>query len=147
MNTASHTGTAQNLGATVLRVSLGGLLLAHGLLKVYGFTIPGTVAFFGSLGLPPIAAYLTIFGEVAGGAALLLGVYTRLVALLTLPILLGATVAHAGNGWVFSNAGGGWEFPAFLVVTAVTVAIQGGGAYALKRLPVVDGYIPALLKA
>ena len=141
MNTSTH-----NHGAFVLRVALGTILLSHGLLKLLVFTVAGTVGFFESLGLPAIAAYLTIFGEVAGGAALLLGVYSRLTALLTLPILLGATWVHIGNGWVFNSQGGGWEFPALLVVLAAVVAIQGAGSFALRKLPVIDGFIPAPLK-
>ena len=119
------------LGTTLLRVTLGVILLAHGLLKVFVFTIPGTVGFFESLGLPAIAAYLTILGEIAGGIGLILGVYARLAAALSIPILLGAAWTHFGNGWVFSNEGGGWEFPALLAILAIIVAIQGAGAYAL----------------
>ncbi len=136
-----------NVGATLTRVSLGAILLAHGLLKLFVFTLPGTVAFFGSLGLPAIAAYLTIFAEVVGGVAILAGLYTRLAALLSLPVLLGSLWAHAGNGWLFSGEGGGWEFPALLVALAVAVAIQGGGAFALRRLPVIDAFVPQALKA
>ncbi|MGY9006978.1 MAG: DoxX family protein, partial [Alphaproteobacteria bacterium] len=99
-----------NHGAFLTRITLGGILLAHGALKMFVFTVPGTVEFFGSLGLPATVAYLTIFGEIIGGSALLLGIYPRLVALLSLPILIGATWAHVGNGWLFSNEGGGWEF-------------------------------------
>lgn len=121
-------------GAMLLRLTLGTLMMAHGLLKVYVFTVPGTVAYFESLGLPAVVAYMTLFGELAGGAALLAGVLTRLAAALSIPLLLGATWAHAGNGWVFSNSGGGWEFPAFLVATAIVVAVQGGGAYSLGRI-------------
>ena len=136
-----------NYGATITRLSLGVILLAHGLLKVFVFTIPGTVGFFESLGLPAIIAYLTIFGEIAGGAALIAGLYTRLTALLSVPILLGATWVHAGNGWVFSNQGGGWEFPALLVVMAIAVAVQGSGSFAFKTIPVIDKFIPTILKA
>ena len=136
-----------NYGATITRLSLGVILLAHGLLKVFVFTIPGTVGFFESLGLPAIIAYLTIFGEIAGGAALIAGLYTRLTALLSVPILLGATWAHAGNGWVFSNQGGGWEFPVLLVVMAIAVAVQGSGSFAFKTIPVIDKFIPTILKA
>lgn len=139
--------TAQDFGAFGLRVAFGVLLLAHGLLKVMVFTVPGTVDFFASLGLPAVIAYLTIFGEIAGGIALIAGVYTRLTALLTVPIMLGATWAHLGNGWVFSSNGGGWEFPALLGVIAGVVALQGPGAFALKRLPVIDEFVPAALKA
>lgn len=142
-----HT-TTLNLGAFLLRMSLGTLLLAHGLLKVLVFTLPGTVGFFSSLGLPPMAAYLTVAGELLGGFALLTGSYTRLTALLMLPIMLGATWVHTGNGWVFSSPNGGWEFPALLSMLTIIVAIQGNGAYALRlRLPILDTRLPAPLKS
>lgn len=118
--------------AFVLRVTSGLLFLAHGLLKVFVFTIPGTVGFFESLGLPAIFAYATIVGEIGGGLLLIAGIYTRLVALALVPILLGATWAHAGNGWVFSNAGGGWEFPLFWASVQVAIAAIGPGVYAVK---------------
>lgn len=138
--------SSQNHGAFITRIALGTILLAHGLLKVLVFTIPGTVGYFESIGLPGFVAYPIIFGEIAGGIALLLGVYTRAASLLTIPILLGATVAHVGNGWVFNNTGGGWEFPALLAVLAGIVALQGAGSFALRTLPVIDGFIPTILK-
>ncbi|TDT77133.1 putative oxidoreductase [Litoreibacter halocynthiae] len=139
--------TDMNYGAFVTRVSLGGVLLAHGLLKLIVFTIPGTVGYFESLGLPAMAAYLTIFAELVGGTAIILGLYTRLAALLSLPLLIGSVWAHAGNGWLFSAPNGGWEFPLLLVALATVVALQGGGAFALRKLPVIDGFIPQALKA
>ena len=136
-----------NYGAFIVRASLGVVLLAHGLLKVFGFTIPGTVGYFDSLGLPAIAAYLTIFAELAGGTTLILGLYSRLVAALSLPLLIGSVWAHAANGWLFSAPNGGWEFPMLLVALAVAVTIQGGGAFALRKLPIVDDVLPTVLKA
>jgi putative oxidoreductase len=136
----------QQYAAFILRLTLGSILLSHGLLKVFVFTIAGTVGFFGSIGLPAIAAYLTIFGEVVGGLILLLGVYSRLVSILSLPILIGATWVHISNGWLFSNEGGGWEFPVLLVVLAIIVAIQGAGSFALRKLPIIDGFIVKILK-
>lgn len=136
-----------NYCAFIIRVSLGVILLAHGLLKVLVFTIPGTIGYFESLGLPAIAAYLTIFAEIAGGTALILGLYSRLVAALSLPLLIGSVWAHAANGWLFSAPNGGWEFPVLLVALVVAITIQGGGAFALRKLPVVDGFLPAALKA
>ena len=120
--------------AFLMRISLGFILLAHGLLKVMVFTIPGTVGFFESLGLPAFIAYFTMILEILGGIALIAGVFTRLIALASLPILLGATWTHFSNGWVFSAEGGGWEFPALLTVLAVAVALQGSGKYALGQL-------------
>jgi len=120
--------------AALLRISLGALALAHGLLKILVFTPAGTVGFFASLGLPAILAYATIGVEIVAGIALIAGVFTRYVSIAMVPILLGATVVHSGAGWLFSNEGGGWEFPAFWAVALVVQALLGDGAFAL-RLP------------
>lgn len=82
--------TTAPYAALALRLTTGGLFLAHGLTKLLVFTIPGTVGFFESMGLPAILAYLTIIAEIGGGIALILGVATRLVSLAVLPVLLGA---------------------------------------------------------
>lgn len=117
--------------ALLLRVSLGTLFLAHGLLKVLVFTIPGTVGYFQSIGYPGFFAYMVIAAELAGGTLLILGLYARYAALALIPILIGATLQHVGNGWLFSNAKGGWEFPAFWTVNLLVQALLGNGAYAL----------------
>ncbi len=119
--------------ALVLRVSLGVLALAHGLMKIIVFTPAGTVGFFESLGLPGTLAYVTIAVEVVGGVALIAGVFTRYVSIAMVPILIGSIVfAHWNAGWVFSNEGGGWEYPAFWAVALVVQALLGDGAYAFK---------------
>lgn len=125
-------------GALALRLALGLAALAHGLLKVFVFTPAGTVGFFGSLGLPAIAAYAVILAEVGGGLALILGAYVRLVSLALVPVLLGAVWVHAGNGWLFSAPKGGWEYPAFWAVALLAQAMLGAGAYALK----LPGFLP-----
>ena len=119
--------------ALILRLALGLMFVAHGALKLFVFTPAGTVGYFASLGLPAIFAYLTIAAELGGGVLLLRGVATRPVALALIPLLIGAGVrGHGGNGWVFSNQGGGWEYPAFLVVAALVQVLLGDGAAALK---------------
>ncbi len=124
-----HTQTAP-YAALLLRVSLGVMFLAHGLLlKVFTFTIAGTVGYFESIGYPGFFAYLVIAGEIGGGIALILGAYTRTIALLLLPIMIGATLQHLGNGWVFSGKGGGWEFPVFWMAMLFVQALLGDGAY------------------
>ncbi len=125
---------SNDTAALILRLALGVMFVAHGLLKVMVFTLPGTVGFFESVGFPGWMAYLVTAAEIGGGALLILGVAVRPVALALVPVLLGAAYVHWGNGWVFSNANGGWEYPVFLAVTAVVVALLGPGAYAL-RLP------------
>lgn len=118
--------------ALVLRVSLGVMFLAHALLKVVVFTVPGTVQFFESIGLPGVLAYVTIAVELGAGVLLISGIATRWVALATVPVLLGAAWAHLPNGWVFSAQGGGWEYPVFLAIAAVVQFLLGDGAYALS---------------
>lgn len=119
--------------ATLLRVSLGIMFIAHALLKYIVFTLPGTVKFFESIGLPGPLAYVTFGAELIGGLLILGGVYARWVALALVPILLGATWAHAGNGWLFNAPNGGWEYPAFLVVAAMAVGLLGDGKFALVK--------------
>ena len=126
--------TNADLAATILRVSMGVLFLAHAGLKLFIFTPAGTAGYFASLGLPGPLAYLVIAAELLGGIALILGVYSRWVSLALVPILLGSIyVPHGAAGFFFSNEGGGWEFPAFWAVTLVVQAVLGDGAFALKR--------------
>ena len=130
MNTSNNSDYA----AFLLRVALGVMFLAHGLMKIFVFTIPGTVGFFSSIGYPGWLAYLVILGEVGGGLFLVLGIYTRRIALANILILLGALPVHMSNGWMFANEGGGWEYPVFLIVASVSAALLGDGKFAL-RLP------------
>jgi putative oxidoreductase len=120
--------------ALTLRTALGAMFIAHALLKVFVFTLPGTVQFFESLGLPGALAYATVAAELVGGAMLILGIGTRWVAALLIPVLLGATWAHGSNGWLFTAPNGGWEYPVFLSAAASTQALLGDGAYALSSL-------------
>lgn len=119
------------MAAFVNRLALGAMFLSHGLLKAFVFTLPGTAGFFESAGFPGWTAYLVTAAEIAGGAALILGVRTRVVAAALLPVLLGAAFVHWGNGWVFSAPNGGWEYPAFLVASSVVQVLLGDGRFAL----------------
>ncbi|OUR73028.1 hypothetical protein A9Q78_05320 [Methylophaga sp. 41_12_T18] len=121
-----------DVAALVLRLSLGSVLLAHSVyLKLMVFTLAGTAGYFESIGLPGGLAYFVFLAEAIGGIAIILGVKTRLFAALVIPVLIGATWAHSANGWVFSSAGGGWEFPLFLVAIAVVQVTIGSGKFAL----------------
>jgi len=125
-------------GVFLLRISLGGMFLAHSLLlKLVQLTLPGTVEVFVSFGLPGDLAYVVFWLEVVGGLLLVLGVQARWVALALAPILVGATWVHWGNGWLFLNDGGGWEYPACLFVLCLVQGLLGDGRLALSpsRLP------------
>lgn len=121
-----------DMATLILRVSLGVMFVAHGLLKVMVFTLPGTVGFFESVGFPGWMAYVVVAAEIGGGALLILGIETRKVAMALIPVLLGATYVHLGNGWVFSSENGGWEYPLFLTLVTIVQAVLGSGQYALR---------------
>ena len=122
------------IAALLLRLALGTMFVAHGLLKVMVFTLPGTVGFFEQVGFPGWLAYIVTFAEIGGGVLLLAGVAVPAVSIALLPVLLGALYVHWGSGWVFSSPNGGWEYPAFLAVAAIAQALLGPGKFAL-RLP------------
>ncbi|MEG3131052.1 DoxX family protein [Pantoea cypripedii] len=119
--------------ALIMRIALGILFLAHFGLKFFVFTPAGTAKFFASLGLPGGLAYVTMAVEFVGAIALILGVYARVVAVLLIPVLLGAIYSvHGPAGFFFTNPNGGWEFPAFWIVGLIVLALTGDGKYALK---------------
>ena len=120
--------------AFVLRAGLGVMFIAHALLKYAVFTLPGTVKFFESLGLPGPLAYITFWAELVGGALILAGLGSRWISAALVPLLLGATWAHAGNGWLFSAPNGGGEYPAFLALAALAQALLGDGKFALASV-------------
>ena len=120
-------------GATLLRVALGIMFIAHSVvLKYFTFTLAGTAQYFVSIGLPGFLAYVVFALEAVGGVDVVLGIRTRRVALGLVPVLIGATWAHLGNGWVFNAPNGGWEYPLFLIVISLVVAAQ---AYGSSRSP------------
>ena len=128
-------------GIALLRISLGVMFIAHSvLLKYFTFTLAGTAGYFESIGLPGFLGYVVFGMEAVGGVLLVLGVRTREVAAALIPILAGALWVHAGNGWVFSNAGGGWEFPLYLIVLSAAQVLLGEGAF---RAVAVVGLEPA----
>jgi putative oxidoreductase len=120
-------------GTTLLRVSLGVMWIAHALLKLFVFTLPGTAQFFVSIGFPGFLAYPVFAVELLGGIALVLGIYARQVALALVPVMTVAASVHFGNGWVHTSPNGGWEYPVFLIVASIALWLLGDGALALRH--------------
>lgn len=118
--------------ALVLRVALGIMFVAHGLTKLILFTPAGTAKFFESVGFAGWLAWPIIAFEIVAGVLLVTGVYARLIAAVAAVELFAASTVHFGNGWMFTNANGGWEYPVFLAVSAAALALLGDGAFALK---------------
>ena len=123
-----HRGMNKPLvAATVLRLALAAVFAGHAWAKASVFTFPGTAAYFVQHGLPGWAAYPVFALEVLAAICFLTGFQTRIATLALIPVMLGALVPHVGNGWMFTNAGGGWEYVAFIIAALMVQALLGNG--------------------
>ncbi|MBY0572083.1 MAG: DoxX family protein [Undibacterium sp.] len=125
--------SSSSYAATLLRLSLGTMWVAHALLKLLVFTLAGTAAYFESIGYPGWLAYPVFAAELLGGIALIFGIYARQVALALVPIMAVASSVHLHNGWVHTSPGGGWEYPVFLILASIVLWLLGDGAFSLRR--------------
>jgi putative oxidoreductase len=133
---AALLSTTDSALPTLLRLSLGGVILAHGLQKVFGwfdgYGVAGTMKFFASVGIPAPFGALVIVSDFLGSLALVLGFATRLSALGAFAVMLGAMlIVHLPNGF-FMNWGGaphgeGYEFHLLALAMAASLVISGGG--------------------
>jgi len=135
--------TSTQWGIIVLRTSLAVMWISHAMLKLFVFTLPGTAKYFASIGFAPWLAYPVFAAELLGGLALLLGFYARQAALALVPVMSVVVWVHWPNGWVHTSAGGGWEYPAFLVASSIALWLLGDGAVAMKRSPRLAPRLPA----
>jgi putative oxidoreductase len=132
---AGSGGGIDSYGATILRIALGIIYIAHGYAALFVYGPRGTAAFQRSLGLPlpEIGAWYVILAHGLGGALLLLGLWTRWAALVNLPIMAGAFfLVHLREGF-FMGPKGGYEFVLLVVAATLTQVFLGSGALALRR--------------
>ena len=123
----------------ILRVVVGGIILKEGVSKVSN--IDGVIGFFSQLGLPSFTVYLVAYGELLGGIALIIGFYSRLAALLCMPIMLGATYFLATGA-----IPGPWQYPFLIAIVFLALLMQGGGGFAIKGNKVLNKIIPKILQ-
>lgn len=118
--------------ATLLRVAMGVMFLAHGALwKLVQAGPQHVIPWFVSQGYPALFGWFVIVAEVTGGALLLLGLWTRLVAPALAVLMAGITWHQSGNGWIYTAQFGGWEYPAFWTLCLVALTLLGPGRLAL----------------
>ena len=80
--------------------------------------------------------------ELLGGGALILGICPRYVSLLLIPVIIGSIITpHGKKGWLFSNEGGGWEFPAFWAAALLVQFLLGDGLWALAPSPAISSVL------
>jgi putative oxidoreductase len=129
-NTAADQVTAQ-YGLLILRIAIGIDWIVHAFLKTYRgmYTHEALLA---KNGITPLLAWPTFSIEVIGGVAILLGWYTRQWAALLLVFLAVVVWIKSPVGWLYSNPGGGWEYPLFWLAAQTALVLAGGGAFALR---------------
>lgn len=129
-------GLNPELGLTILRVVLGVIFLAHGVPKLLAGA-EGTMAFFGSLGIPAtgFAAWFITLLESAGGLLLLLGwLVTPAALLLAVHMFTGIVLVHAANGFYVVGPGqGGIEFNLLLIASLLAMIFCGPGLAAIDN--------------
>jgi putative oxidoreductase len=120
-----------------LRVTLGVILMAHGLQKLTGFgawaDMVRSLTLFGvALPIPTILAAASMVVELFGGLLLILGLFTRFAALCAFVNMLMAILAvHAGHGLFAQH--GGFEYPLLMLVCSAVFVMEGAGKLALDE--------------
>ena len=126
----------EELAYLLLRVAAGAVLIPHGMQKLFGsFGGPGMNGFIATLrkvGYPmaDMWGWLIALLEFGGGILLVIGLFTRPVALLVLIFMLEAARFHLGVGGFFWTARGN-EYPLLFAVVALMLVIRGGGPYSV----------------
>jgi putative oxidoreductase len=124
---------AEDTAATLLRMAVGVIFIAHGWGKV--IDVAGTAQQFASLGIPEpqIMVYVAIAGEFGGGLGLLIGFLTRIAALGTLCTMLVAIMSvHMGHGLFAKN--GGYEYPLVLALVSLFFVTHGARVFSVDAL-------------
>lgn len=125
---------SDNLGKLLVRIAVGGLMLFHGYFKLthgIGFI----EAMLGARGLPPYIAYGVYLAEIVAPILIIIGLRTRLAALVVaFDMVMAIWLAHANNLFAVKEAGGAWaiEIEAFFLLGAVALFFMGGGQYSVS---------------
>lgn len=128
----------QDLGKLILRLMVGGLMLFHGVYKIReGIGAPGTGLFrmVADHGMPEFVAYGVFIGEVVAPALLVLGLFTRISAVVVaINMAMAIWLAHPNDLWKVKEHGDYFlELQAFYLLSALAIACLGGGRFALTR--------------
>ena len=130
----SNKARLDDWGRLVLRVSIGGTMLVHGVSKLFG-GVGGIAGLLESRGLPAFLAYGVYVGEVIAPIMLILGFYARPAAtILVFNMVVAILLAHSKD-IVTLNKHGGWavELPSLYLFGSVAIVLLGAGHIAVGR--------------
>ncbi len=124
------------VGMLLLRLAVGIVLFAHGWQKLFVMGVPGVTGFFGAIGIPApgLMAWVVTLVELLGGAALILGLFTRYVAPLVAIVMLVAILTVKKSVGLIGAEGTGYELDLLILGGALALMFAGPGIYALDRL-------------
>lgn len=128
----------KDLGLFALRAAVGGVLMAHGSQKLFGWFggggIEGTTQAMEHMGFEPgrQSAIASGLGEAGGGALLVVGLATPAAGAIVAGTMAGAIAVHAPSG--FFSVSGGYEYPAVLGACGLALGVAGAGRYSLDHL-------------
>ena len=120
-------------GIFLLRVAVGVDWIVHALLKTYR-GMHTHEALLAKNGITPLLAWPTFGVELIGGCAILVGWYTRQWSAILLVFLAVVVWIKWPVGWLYSNVGGGWEYPLFWLFAQLALLLAGSGAFALRSM-------------
>jgi putative oxidoreductase len=130
-------GWARGVSWLIIRLTAGGVLLVHGIVKVTG---PGLAGFAANSmarrGIEPALLFASVifFNETIGAVCLMLGLFTRVIAaMIAVEFFVITFFVHFRNGFAFSSPGGGWEYPLLWGLVIFAIALRGGGPWSLDR--------------
>jgi putative oxidoreductase len=130
--------TSVNIASLVLRLVVGGTMMAHGWNHAFrGGRLPGTARWFESIGMRPahVHALLATVTELGAGGLLILGLLTPLAAAGVIGTMVVALIAnHAKNGFFIFRPGEGYEYVLMITLVAGAIGALGGGAWSLDRV-------------
>ncbi|MCO7543151.1 DoxX family protein [Stutzerimonas nitrititolerans] len=121
-----------DMGKLVLRLSVGVLMLLHGIFKLQN-GVGGIAGMLGSQGLPGFLAYGVYLGEVVGPVLVIIGLYARVGAVLIIGnMLVALALAHSQELFSLGSMGG-WalELQGMFLFGAVAIALLGAGKYSV----------------
>ncbi|MDQ0143883.1 DoxX family protein [Cupriavidus necator] len=125
---------SQDLGKALLRIVLGGLILMHGIAKLMGASGMGFVSkVVADAGLPAWMAYGVYIGEVIAPILLIIGLWSRLAALVVvLNMVFALALVHSKQLAMLSDTGG-WalELQGMFLGAALAVALLGAGRFSV----------------
>lgn len=135
--------TKDDLAALILRLTLGGVFLPHGLQKTLGwfggYGLSATLASFtDKMHIPLIFAVLAVAAESLGALALILGYCTRVAAFgIAVVMVVAVCMVHGANGffmnWMGSQKGEGFEYHLLVIGISIALMIRGAGSFSIDK--------------